>query len=81
MIILIYIYKSVNIDDYVWIGANVSITPGVTIRKGAIVGMGAVVTKDVPECAIVGGNPAKILAYRDKETFYEIINNDNNERD
>jgi len=46
----------VVIEDDVWIGARVIILPGVTIHKGAIVGAGAVVTKDVPEYAIVGGN-------------------------
>lgn len=74
-----YIYKSVQIEDYVWIGANVSIVPGIKIGRGAIIGMGAVITKDVPECAIVGGNPAKILKYRDKELFYKIINSNNME--
>jgi len=43
----------------------VIILPGVTIHKGAIVGAGAVVTKDVPEYAIVGGNPARVIKYRD----------------
>ena len=56
--------KPVIIEDDVWLGANAIILPGVTISKGAIVGAGAVVTKDVPEYAIVGGNPAKILKFR-----------------
>lgn len=56
--------RPVMIEDDVWIGANVVILPGVTVSKGAIVGAGAVVTKDVPEYAIVGGNPAKVLEYR-----------------
>ena len=43
------------------IGANATILPGVTIREGAIVGAGAVVTKDVPAGAVVIGNPAKIV--------------------
>lgn len=63
------INKPVLISDFVWMGANVSVVPGVTIGEGAIVGMGAVVTKDVPECAIVGGNPATIIGYRDREIF------------
>jgi len=64
--------KPVSIGDFVWMGANVSIVPGVTIGEGAIVGMGAVVTKDVPECAIVGGNPAVIIGYRDREIFERL---------
>lgn len=52
------------IEDDVWIGANSVILPGVTIRKGAIIGAGSVVTKDVPQYAIVCGNPAHILRYR-----------------
>lgn len=56
--------KPVIIGDDVWIGGRVTILPGVHIGRGAIIGAGAVVTKDVPEFAIVGGNPAKILKYR-----------------
>ena len=52
------------IEDDVWIGYGAVITKGVTIRKGAIIGANAVVTKDVPEYAIVGGVPAKIIKYR-----------------
>jgi maltose O-acetyltransferase len=58
-----YEEKPVVIDD-VWIGGHVIILPGVHIGKGAIVGAGAVVTKDVPEYAIVGGSPAKVIKYR-----------------
>jgi len=66
------INKPVIIKDYVWIGANVSIIPGVTIEEGAIVGMGAVVTKDIPKGAIVGGNPAQVIGYRDLEAFERL---------
>lgn len=59
-----YEEKPVVIDDDVWIGGHVIILPGVHIGKGAIVGAGAVVTKDVPEFAIVGGSPAKVIKYR-----------------
>ena len=65
------IYKKVIINDFVWIGANVSILPGVCLGKGSIIGMGSVVTKDVPEFAVVGGNPAKVLKYRNVEAFVE----------
>ena len=50
-----------------WIGGRVIILPGRIIKKGAIIGAGSVVTKDVPEFAIVGGNPAKIIKYRGKD--------------
>ena len=54
-----------KIDDDVWIGARAMILPGCRhIGKGAIIGAGSVVTKDVPDYAIVGGNPAKVIKYR-----------------
>lgn len=56
--------RAVIIEDDVWVGANVIILPGVTISKGAVIGAGAVVTKNVPEYAVVGGNPAKVIKYR-----------------
>jgi len=56
--------KPVIIGDDVWIGTRVIILPGVSIGKGAIIGAGAIVTKDVPEYAISCGNPARILKYR-----------------
>lgn len=68
------IIKPVVIGDYVWVGKNASILPGVTIGEGAIVGLGAVVAKDVPSCAIVVGNPARIVKYRDKKEYYSMKN-------
>ena len=59
-----YTVHPVMIEDDVWIGAHVVILSGVTIGKGVIVGAGAVVTKDIPAYAIVGGVPAKTIKYR-----------------
>ncbi len=56
-------YKTTIAND-VWIGANVIITAGCTIGNHVIIAAGAVVTKDVPDYAIVGGVPAKVLNYR-----------------
>ena len=53
--------RKVVIGNNVWIGAGVSIMPGVHIGDNAVVAGGAVVTKDVPDGAIVGGNPAKVI--------------------
>ncbi|NOY88013.1 MAG: acyltransferase [FCB group bacterium] len=66
--------KPVIIRDFVYIGANVKIMPGVEIGEGAVVGMGSVVTKNVPPLAIVMGNPAQIVFYRDKERFLKCKN-------
>jgi acetyltransferase-like isoleucine patch superfamily enzyme len=54
----------IRIDDDVWIGCNVTILKGVIIGRGAIVAAGAIVTKDVEPFSIVGGCPAKVIAYR-----------------
>jgi len=51
----------VVIDDSVWIGANSMILKGVHIGKGAVIAAGSIVTKDVPEFTIYGGNPAKLI--------------------
>ena len=60
----------VTICDDTWIGCNVVILKGVTIGRGAIIGAGSIVTKDVPPYAIVGGNPAKVIRYRwDNDTI------------
>lgn len=54
----------VIIGDDVWIGGNVTILPGVKIGSHSIIGACSVVTKDVPEWAIVAGNPAKVKKFR-----------------
>jgi acetyltransferase-like isoleucine patch superfamily enzyme len=63
--------KPVVIREFVWIGWGVMIMPGVEIGEGAIVGMGSVVTKNVPPLAIIMGNPAEIIGYRSKEHYYQ----------
>ncbi|QSO51177.1 acyltransferase [Alicyclobacillus curvatus] len=68
--------RPVVIEDNVWIGGHSIILPGVTVHEGAVVAAGSVVTKDVPYCAVVGGNPAKVIKYRDVERF-ETLKRDN----
>lgn len=58
--------KPVYIGDDVWIGGRVIILPGIRVGSHSIIGAGAVVTKDVPEWAIVAGNPAVVKKYRKK---------------
>lgn len=64
--------KTVIIDDFVWIGSDVIVSGNVHIGEGAIVAIGSVVVKDVPPCAIVGGNPAKVIKYRDIDHFERL---------
>ena len=59
------------IKDNVWIGVNAIILPGVCLGEGAVIGAGAVVTKDVPPYTIVGGVPAKKIGDREKEILYK----------
>ena len=54
----------ITIEDDVWIGANAVVLDGVTVGRGAVIAAGAVVSKDVPDLAIVGGVPAKVVRYR-----------------
>lgn len=57
----------IRIGDDVWIGANAVILSGVSIGTGAIIAAGAVVVADVPEFAVVGGAPAKVISMRFSE--------------
>ena len=56
--------KPIIVGNDVWIGMRVIVMPGVKIGSHSIVAAGSVVTKDVPEWGIVGGNPAKVIKYR-----------------
>ncbi len=65
--------KEITIGNDVWIGARSIIVDGVNIANGAIVGAGAVVANDVPNYAIVGGVPAKVIRYRFSEEIIEQL--------
>lgn len=62
----------VSIGDCVWIGANVSVLPGTTIGDGAVIAMGAVVRGAVPAGAVMAGNPAKPVGFRDMTVFARL---------
>lgn len=62
----------VIIEDYVWICTNATILPGVTLGRGSVVLTSAVVTKSIPPMAVVGGNPAKIIKYRECDLTYKL---------
>ena len=57
--------KAIVIEDDVWIGAGAVIMPGVTLRRGTVVGANAVVTRDTDEYAVVVGVPAKKIRTRE----------------
>lgn len=67
-----YIVKDVVIEDNVWLGSNVIILGGTWLGEGSIVQAGAVVVSDVPPCAIVGGNPARVFKHRDMEHYRQL---------
>jgi acetyltransferase-like isoleucine patch superfamily enzyme len=52
---------AVTLEDGCWIGIGAVILPGVTVGRNAVVGANAVVTKNVPDCAVVGGIPARLI--------------------
>ncbi len=60
--------RPIVIDDDVWIGVQAIILPGVHVHSHSIIAAGAVVTRDVPEYAIVGGNPAAVIRYRNAQS-------------
>ena len=61
--------KPIHIKKGAWIGAGASILPGVTIGENAIVGAGAIVTKDVGDCEVAVGIPARVVKTLDKDKF------------
>ncbi len=65
---------AVTIQDNVWIGASVTILPGVTIGKNSVIGAGSLVTKDIPENMVAFGNPCKVIREineKDKKYYYK----------
>lgn len=65
--------KQVVIGHDVWIGRSAIVLPGVQIGIGAVVGAGAVVTKNVPAYAVVAGNPARLIRYRFSESIIQRL--------
>jgi acetyltransferase-like isoleucine patch superfamily enzyme len=62
----------VTIGDHVWIGFRAIVLPGVTLGEGAVVGAGAVVSRDVPPFTIVAGNPARPIGERPQPMSYQL---------
>ena len=61
------------VDDDVWIGYGATVLSGVHIGQGAVIAAGAVVTKDVPPYAVVGGVPAKLIRYRFEPSVIDFL--------
>lgn len=63
---------SVTVGNHAWVSSHAIVLPGVTIGEGAVVAAGAVVTRDVPPFTIVGGNPARHIADRNRDLRYRL---------
>jgi acetyltransferase-like isoleucine patch superfamily enzyme len=68
---------NVIIEDNVWLGSNVAILGGggakdITIGEGAVIQYGSVVVSSIPPLAVVGGHPARVFKYRDKEHYFKL---------
>lgn len=62
----------VTVSDYAWIGSRAMVLPGVTIGRGAAVGAGSVVTRDVPPYTVVAGVPARPIGERSQSLAYQL---------
>lgn len=69
-----FIYQKVHICRFATLMMDVIVLPGVTIGEGAVVGAGSVVSKDIPPLAVAAGVPARVLRYRDRETYDRLVN-------
>ena len=67
-----FTYPETSVGDYAWIGIKCIVLPGARIGEGAIVQAGSVVMGVVPPCAIVAGNPAKVIGWRDIEHYNKL---------
>ena len=67
-----FTYPETSIGDYAWLGIKCIVLPGARIGEGAIVQAGSVVMGVVPPCAIVAGNPAKVIGWRDVEHYNKL---------
>ncbi|MEL0613789.1 acyltransferase [Marinomonas arenicola] len=65
--------RPVSIGNYVWLGANVTILPGAIIGDGVVVAAGSVVRGVVAERAVVSGNPAAVIAFRDEYEYLKLL--------
>lgn len=70
-------HQGVDIEDDVWIGAHVTVTDGVRIGRGSVIGAGAVVTKDIPPYSVAVGVPAKVI--RSRLSGVEMGNSENHD--
>lgn len=69
-----YIVKNITIGKNVWLGSRVILLPGTVLGDGCIVQAGSVVHGKIPRLAIVGGNPATVIKYRDEEHYTRLEN-------
>lgn len=68
------LHRAVIIGDFVWAGANVTILPGTNVGEGVVIAAGSVVKGNIPELAVISGNPAVVICYRDRVKYNRIKN-------
>ncbi|RVU83414.1 putative colanic acid biosynthesis acetyltransferase [Leucothrix sargassi] len=59
------VLSPIIIEDDVWVCAKAIVAPGVTVKRGSIIGLGSIITKNTDELGVYAGNPAKLIKYRD----------------